>query len=257
MEEDPQEQVVYRRPPPLSPVSTHYCPGCTHGLIHKLIAEVIDELGIQDKTIAVGPVGCSVLMYDYFEVDIVQAAHGRAPATATGLKRVMPDRVVFTYQGDGDLAAIGIGEILWAATRGENITVFYINNAIYGMTGGQMAPTTLLEQKTTTTPYGRDIKLEGYPIKISEMLALTKGAVYIERTAVNSPANIRKTKKAIRKAFQTQIDDLGFSLVEILSPCPTNWRMTPIEAWQWIDKVMTKEYPLGVIKDITGKQDAD
>jgi 2-oxoglutarate ferredoxin oxidoreductase subunit beta len=248
---------VYTRPKSLKKAVFHYCPGCGHSIVHRIICEVIDEMNLQERVIGIPPPGCSVFAYHYFDVDMAESAHGRGAAVATGIKRAYPESIVFTYQGDGDLAAIGTAETIHAANRGERITAIFINNAVYGMTGGQMAPTTLLEQKTTTTPYGRDIKLEGYPIKISEMLALTKGAVYIERTAANSPANIRKTKKAIRKAFQTQIDDLGFSLVEILSPCPTNWRMTPIEAWQWIDKVMTKEYPLGVIKDITGKQDAD
>ena len=248
---------IYTRPKSLKKATFHYCPGCGHSIVHRIICEVIDELNLQERVIGIPPPGCSVFAYHYFDVDMAESAHGRGAAVATGIKRAYPEAIVFTYQGDGDLAAIGTAETIHAANRGERITAIFINNAVYGMTGGQMAPTTLLEQKTTTTPYGRDIKLEGYPIKISEMLALTKGAVYIERTAANSPANIRKTKKAIRKAFQTQIDDLGFSLVEILSPCPTNWRMTPIEAWQWIEKVMTKEYPLGVIKDTTGKQDAD
>jgi len=248
---------VYTRPKSLKKAVFHYCPGCGHSIVHRIICEVIDEMNLQERVIGIPPPGCSVFAYHYFDVDMAESAHGRGAAVATGIKRAYPEAIVFTYQGDGDLAAIGTAETIHAANRGERITAIFINNAVYGMTGGQMAPTTLLEQKTTTTPYGRDIKLEGYPIKISEMLALTKGSVYIERTAANSPANIRKTKKAIRKAFQTQLDDLGFSLVEILSPCPTNWRMTPIEAWQWIDKVMSKEYPLGVIKDITGKQDAD
>jgi 2-oxoglutarate/2-oxoacid ferredoxin oxidoreductase subunit beta len=248
---------VYTRPKSLKRAVFHYCPGCGHSIVHRLICEVIDQMRLQERVIGIPPPGCSVFAYHYFDVDMAESAHGRGAAVATGIKRAYPEAIVFTYQGDGDLAAIGTAETIHAANRGERITAIFINNAVYGMTGGQMAPTTLLEQKTTTTPYGRDIKLEGYPIKITEMLALTKGAVYIERTAVNSPANIRKTKKAIRKAFQTQLDDLGFSLVEILSPCPTNWRMTPIEAWHWIDKTMAKEYPLGVIKDITGKQDAD
>ena len=248
---------VYSRPKYLKKVHFHYCPGCGHSIIHRLIMEVVEELNIHDRAIGIPPPGCSVFAYYYLDVDMAESAHGRGAAVATGLKRAYPEAIVFTYQGDGDLAAIGTGETIHAANRGERITAIFINNAVYGMTGGQMAPTTLLNQKTTTTPYGRDTKLEGYPIKISEMLALTKGAVYIERTAVNSPANIRKTKKAIRKAFQTQIDDLGYSLVEILSPCPTNWRMTPLEAWQWIDKEMTKEFPLGVIKDTTGAKDAD
>ena len=195
--------------------------------------------------------------HHYFDVDMVESAHGRGAAVATGLKRAYPEAIVFTYQGDGDLAAIGTAETIHAASRGERITAIFINNAVYGMTGGQMAPTTLLNQITTTSPYGRDANMEGYPIRISEMLALTKGAVYIERTAVNSPANIKKTKRAIRKAFQAQIDDLGFAMVEILSPCPTNWKMTPIESWQWIDREMTKEFPLGVIKDTTEAGHAD
>ncbi len=214
-------------------------------------------MGLQDKAIGIPPPGCSVFTYHYIDVDMAESAHGRGAAVATGIKRAYPDAIVFTYQGDGDLAAIGTGETIHAANRGESITAVFINNAVYGMTGGQMAPTTLSAQKTTTTPYGRDVKIEGYPVNISEMLALVKGSIYIERTAVNSPANIRKTKKAIRKAFQTQIDGLGFSLVEILSPCPTNWRMTPIESWQWIDKEMMKQYPLGVIKDAGGGKNAD
>jgi 2-oxoglutarate ferredoxin oxidoreductase subunit beta len=248
---------VYSRPKYLKKVHFHYCPGCGHSIIHRLITEVIEELDIRDRAIGIPPPGCSVFAYYYLDVDMAESAHGRGAAVATGLKRAYPEAVVFTYQGDGDLAAIGTGETIHAANRGERITAIFVNNAVYGMTGGQMAPTTLPDQKTTTTPYGRDIKLEGYPLRISEMLALTRGAVYIERTAVNSPANIRKTKKAIRKAFQTQLADLGFSLVEILSPCPTNWRMTPLEAWQWIDKEMTKEFPLGVIKDTTGAKYAD
>ena len=249
--------LVYSRPKSLKRTVFHYCPGCGHSIVHRLTCEVIDEMGIQDRAIGVPPPGCAVFAYYYFDVDMVESAHGRGTAVATGIKRVYPEAVVFTYQGDGDLAAIGTAETIHAANRGEKITAIFINNAVYGMTGGQMAPTTLLGMTTTTTPYGRDNKLEGYPIKISEMMSLLDGVVYLERTAVNSPANIRKTKNAIRKAFQCQLDGLGFAMVEILSPCPTNWRMTPIEAWQWIDKVMAKEYPLGVIKDITGKQDAD
>jgi len=248
---------VYTRPKSLKRNPFHYCPGCGHSIIHRIVAEVIDEMNLRDRVIGIPPPGCSVFAYYYFDVDMAESAHGRGAAVATGIKRAFPEAIVFTYQGDGDLAAIGTTETIHAANRGENITAIFVNNAVYGMTGGQMAPTTLLEQKTTTTPYGRDLKLEGYPIKISEMLALTKGAVYIERTAVNSPANIKKAKKAIRKAFQVQIDGLGFSLVEILSPCPTNWKMSPLESWQWIDKVMKKEFPLGVIKDITGEKDAD
>ena len=221
------------------------------------MAELIDEMKLQDKVIGIPPCGCAVFAYYYLDVDMAEAAHGRGAAVATGIKRAFPEAIVFSYQGDGDLAAIGTAETIHAANRGEKITTIFVNNAVYGMTGGQMAPTTLLDQVTTTTPYGRAVTMEGFPIKISEMLALTKGAVYIERTAVNSPANIRKTKKAIRKAFQTQIDGLGFSLVEILSPCPVNWKMSPLESWQWIDREMTREFPLGVIKDSTGKEDAD
>jgi len=248
---------VYTRPRSLKRVPFHYCPGCGHSIVHRVMTELIDEMHLQDKIIGIPPPGCSVFAYHYFDVDMAESAHGRGAAVATGIKRAYPEVIVFTYQGDGDLAAIGTAETIHAANRGEMITAIFINNAVYGMTGGQMAPTTLSEQVTTTTPYGRDVKLEGYPVRMSEMVALVRGAVYIERTAVNSPANIRKTKKAIRKALQSQIDGLGFSLVEILSPCPTNWRMTPLESWQWIDKEMTKEFPLGVIKDITGNTDAD
>jgi len=247
---------IYTRPKSLKRTPFHYCPGCGHSVIHRIMAEVIDEMDLQDKTIGIPPPGCSVFAYNYFDIDMVESAHGRGTALATGLKRAYPEAIVFTYQGDGDLAAIGTTETIHAANRGENITAIFVNNAVYGMTGGQMAPTTLLNQQTTTTPYGRDDKIEGYPVKMSEILALVKGSVYIERVAVNSPANIRKAKKAIRKAFQVQIDSLGFSLVEILSPCPTNWKMSPVESWKWIDDVMTKEFPLGVIKDITRKEDA-
>jgi 2-oxoglutarate ferredoxin oxidoreductase subunit beta len=250
-------KLVYSRPKSLKRTVFHYCPGCGHSIVHRLTCEVIDEMGIQDRAIGVPPPGCAVFAYYYFDVDMVESAHGRGAAVATGIKRVHPEAVVFTYQGDGDLAAIGTAETIHAANRGEKITAIFINNAVYGMTGGQMAPTTLLGMTTTTTPYGRDNKLEGYPIKISEMMSLLDGVVYLERTAVNSPANIRKTKNAIRKAFQCQLDGLGFAMVEILSPCPTNWRMTPLESWQWVEKEMTKTFPLGVLKDITGKKDAD
>ena len=243
---------VYSRPKSLKRVPFHYCPGCGHSIIHRIMTELIDEMDLQDKVVGIPPAGCAVFAYHYFDIDMAESAHGRAIAVATGLKRASPEVIVFSYQGDGDLAAIGTAETIHAANRGENITAIFVNNAVYGMTGGQMAPTTLLGQKTTTSPYGRDMKMEGSPLKISEMLALAKGAVYIERTAVNSPANIRRTKKAIQKAFQTQIDNLGFSLVEILSPCPINWKMAPLESWQWIDKEMIKEFPLGVIKDTTG-----
>ena len=248
---------MYSRPKSLKTNLFHYCPGCGHSIVHRLVAEVIDELNLQDKAIGIPPPGCSVFAYNYFDVDMAESAHGRGAAVATGIKRAFPEAIVFTYQGDGDLAGIGTAETIHAANRGENITTIFVNNAVYGMTGGQMAPTTLSGQKTTTTPYGRDDILEGYPIKMSEILALVKGVVYIERVAVNSPANIRKAKKAIRKAFQVQIDKLGFSMVEILSPCPTNWKMSPLESWQWVDKEMAKEYPLGVVKDITGIADAD
>jgi len=248
---------IYTRPKSLKTNPFHYCPGCGHSVVHRLVAEIIDELNLQNKTIGIPPPGCSVFAYNYFDVDMAESAHGRGAAVATGIKRAFPETIVFTYQGDGDLAGIGTAETIHAANRGENITTIFVNNAVYGMTGGQMAPTTLSGQKTTTTPYGRDVALEGYPIKMSEILALLEGAVYIERVAVNSPANIRKAKKAIRKAFQVQIDHLGFSMVEILSPCPTNWKMSPLESWRWIDKEMTKEFPLGVVKDRTGRADAD
>jgi len=248
---------VFTRPKSLKKAVFHYCPGCGHSIVHRLLCEVFDEMDLQDKAIGIPPPGCSVFAYHYLDVDMAESAHGRGAAVATGIKRAFPQAIVFTYQGDGDLAAIGTAETIHAANRGENYTAIFINNAVYGMTGGQMAPTTLLSQKTTTSPFGREASFEGYPIRMSEILALVKGSVYIERTAVNSPANIRKTKKAIAKAFQTQIDGRGFSLVEILSPCPTNWKMESVESWQWIDKVMSKEFPLGVIKDITGKKDAD
>ena len=248
---------VYSRPKSLKRNLFHYCPGCGHSIIHRVIAELIDEMNLQDRVIGIPPPGCSVFAYNYFDIDMAESAHGRGAAVATGIKRAFPSAIVFTYQGDGDLAAIGTAETIHAANRGENITAIFVNNAVYGMTGGQMAPTTLLDQKTTTTPYGRDVTIEGYPIKMSEMLALVKGTIYIERTAVSSPAGIRKTKKAVRKAFQVQIDNLGFSLVEILSPCPVNWKKSPLESWQWINKEMTKEFPLGVIKDTTGEKDAD
>ncbi|MFC2066440.1 thiamine pyrophosphate-dependent enzyme [Chloroflexota bacterium] len=247
---------IYTRPNSLKKTTFHYCPGCGHSIVHRIMTELIDEMDLQDKIIGIPPPGCSVFAYNYFDIDMAESPHGRGAAVATGLKRAFPEAIVFTYQGDGDLAAIGTAETIHAANRGENITAIFINNAVYGMTGGQMAPTTLTSQKTTTTPYGRDENIEGYPIKMSEILALVKGSVYIERVAVNSPTNIRKAKKAIRKAFQVQIDNLGFALVEILSPCPVNWKMSPLDSWQWIDNVMTKEFPLGVIKDITGKKDA-
>lgn len=248
---------IYSRPKSLKKAVFHYCPGCGHSIIHRLICEVIDELNIQDKTIGVPPPGCSVFAYYYFDVDMVESAHGRGAAVATGIKRAMPEAVVFSYQGDGDLAAIGTGETLHAANRGENITAIFINNAVYGMTGGQMAPTTMIGMKTTTSPYGRDGKYDGHPIRMSEIIGQVEGACYVERVAVNSPANIRKAKKAIKKAFQNQLSGLGYSLVEILSPCPTNWKMNPMDSWKWVDDVMSKNFPLGLIKDKTGKSHAD
>ncbi|CDF57674.1 thiamine pyrophosphate-dependent enzyme [Thermobrachium celere] len=243
--------VVFDRPKALLDVPTHYCPGCTHGVIHRLVAEVIDELGILDKTIGVAPVGCSVLAYDYFACDMYEAAHGRAPAVATGIKRAVPDSVVFTYQGDGDLAAIGTAEIIHAAARGEKITTIFVNNAIYGMTGGQMAPTTLPGQVTETSPYGRDVKTAGYPIRVAEMISTLDGAVYVERVSVDSVPNIIKAKKAIKKAFEIQLQGLGFSLVEVLSICPTNWGLSPNESVKWLRDNMIPYYPLGVKKDAT------
>jgi 2-oxoglutarate ferredoxin oxidoreductase subunit beta len=241
---------VFQRPESLKKTPFHYCPGCGHSIIHRLITEVIDEMNIRGITIGVPPAGCAVLAYNYFDVDMIEAPHGRGPAMATGIKRVLPDRVVFSYQGDGDLAAIGIAESIHAANRGENFTIIFINNAVYGMTGGQMAPTTVLGQKTTTSPVGRDKVLDGYPVQISEILSRLPGTVYIERCAVTSPASIVKARRAIRKAFQYQMEGRGFTLVELLSPCPTNWKMTPIEACKWIDEVMTKEFPIGVLKDL-------
>jgi 2-oxoglutarate ferredoxin oxidoreductase subunit beta len=230
----------------------HYCPGCTHGIAHRLVAEVLDELGVCDNTVGVAPVGCAVFAYNYFECDMIEAAHGRAPAVATGVKRVLPNAVVFTYQGDGDLAAIGTAETVHAATRGENITVIFINNTNYGMTGGQMAPTTLPGQVTTTTPYGRDPKLIGYPIRVCELLSTLTGTAYAERVALNNVKNVRNAKKAIRKAFEYQLAGKGFSIVEILSTCPTNWGMSPVEATRWLEENMIPYYPLGVYKDIGG-----
>jgi 2-oxoglutarate/2-oxoacid ferredoxin oxidoreductase subunit beta len=239
---------VFGRPQSLQDVPTHYCPGCHHGIIHRLVAEVIDELGVQDKTVGVVPVGCSVLAYDYFNVDTQEAAHGRAPAVATGIKRVLPENVVFTYQGDGDLASIGAAEIVHAAARSEKITVVFVNNAIYGMTGGQMAPTTLVNQVTNTSPLGRNSDTAGFPIRVSEMLSTLEGAKYIARVAVNTPANIHKAKAAIKKAFEIQIQGIGFAMVEVLSTCPTNWGVTPIEAIAWLEENMIPYYPLGEFK---------
>ncbi|OFX13073.1 MAG: 2-oxoglutarate oxidoreductase [Armatimonadetes bacterium RBG_19FT_COMBO_69_19] len=236
---------VFTRPASLAETPMHYCPGCTHGVAHRLVAEVLDELGLRGRTIGVASVGCSVFAYNYFNLDFQQAAHGRAPAVATGIKRVLPDRVVFTYQGDGDLAAIGTAEIVHAANRGENITVIFINNAVYGMTGGQMAPTTLPGMRTTTTPYGRDVRVTGYPIHVAEMLATLKGVAYISRVALCGVAHITKAKRAIRKAFQAQLDGKGFSLVEILSTCPVTWGLQPIDAVRWLEANMLPVFPLG------------
>lgn len=241
--------VVFEKPHALTDAPLHYCPGCTHGIIHRLVAEAIDELGIEGKTVGIAPVGCAVMAYDYFACDMIEAAHGRAPAVATGVKRANPNLIVFSYQGDGDLASIGTAETVHAAARNENITVIFINNAIYGMTGGQMAPTSLPGQITQTSPYGRDPKLCGYPVKICEMLSQLDGPEYLERVAVNNVANVRAAKKAIKKAFQNQIEGKGFSLVEVISACPTNWGKTPQEALNWIDEAMIPYYPLGVYKD--------
>ena len=242
--------VVFDKPKSLLDVSMHYCPGCTHGIVHRLVAEAIDELGIEGKTVGIAPVGCSVMAYNYFACDMIEAAHGRAPAVATGVKRSNPDGlIVFTYQGDGDLASIGMAETVHAAARNENITIIFINNAIYGMTGGQMAPTSLPGQVTQTSPYGRDVKACGYPVRVCEMLSTLDGPEYITRVAVNNVKNVKAAGKAIKKAFQNQIDGKGFSLVEVISSCPTNWGMTPQKALQWVDEKMIPYYPLGVYKD--------
>jgi len=241
-------ELVYDYPQSLTEVDTHYCPGCTHGTIHRLVAEVLDELGVQDRTIGIAPVGCSVLAYKYFATDFAEAAHGRAPAMATGLKRVNPDAVVFTYQGDGDLAAIGTAEIVHAANRGELITTVFVNNAIYGMTGGQMAPTTLPDQVTTSSPTGRDVKTAGYPIRMAELIGGLPGAVYVTRQAVFDVRGIRRTKRAIKTAFRAQLEGLGFAMVEVLSTCNTNWGMSPQEALQWAKEHMVAYFPLGDTK---------
>jgi 2-oxoglutarate ferredoxin oxidoreductase subunit beta len=246
---------IYSMPESLKDTSNHYCPGCGHSVVHRILAEVLDEMGLRERTIGVAPVGCAVLAYNYFNFDMVEAPHGRALAVATGIKRVQPDKLVLTYQGDGDLAAIGTAETIHAANRGEKISTVFINNAIYGMTGGQMAPTTIEGLWSTTTPGGRDLDRDGYPIDISRMLAVCPRTVYIERCAITSPKNIRRAKRAIRKSFEIQMKGLGFSLVEILSPCPTNWKMSPKEAWMWIEKVLERTYPLGVIKDLTESGD--
>lgn len=244
----PLEKITYERPSSLSDMHTHYCPGCTHGTAHRIVAEVLDELGIREDTILVSSVGCSVFSYNYFDVDACEAAHGRAPAMATGVKRVNPDKIVFTYQGDGDLASIGTAEIIHAAARGEKITVIFVNNAIYGMTGGQMAPTSLIGQKTTSSPFGRDAQLAGLPIHMAELLAQLPGTVYSVRRSLHDARHVLQAKKAIRTAFEAQIDGLGFSVVELLSSCPTNWGMTPNEALCWVEDQMVPFYPLGDYK---------
>lgn len=243
--------IVFKKPSTLTDAPLHYCPGCTHGIIHRLVAEAIEELGIDGKTVGVASVGCSVMCYGYFTCDMVQAPHGRAQAVATGIKRAKPEDVVFTYQGDGDLAAIGTAETVHAATRGENITVIFVNNAIYGMTGGQMAPTSLPNQVTQTTPYGRDVNTAGYPVRICEMLSTLDGVALAQRVTVDNVKNVNIAKKAIKKAFQNQIEGKGYSIVEVLSTCPTNWGMSPVEALDWLEKNMVPYYPLGVYKDGT------
>lgn len=243
--------IVFQKPHALTDAPMHYCPGCTHGIIHRLVAEAIDTLGIEGRTVGIAPVGCAVMAYNYFACDMIEAAHGRAPAVATGCKRANPDNIVFTYQGDGDLASIGMAEIVHAAARRENITVIFVNNAIYGMTGGQMAPTSLPGQVTQTSPYGRDVNTVGYPVKVCELLSQVDGAVYLERVAVNNVKNVKKAKKAIETAFRNQVEGKGFSLIEVVSSCPTNWGMTPQKALEWVDSAMIPYYPLGVYKDLT------
>ena len=248
MDTEMVERIVYARPESLLPVHTHYCPGCTHGVAHRLVAEVLDEMGVRQDTIGVAPVGCAVFAYNYFNVDFAEAAHGRAPAMATGIKRVSPDKIVFTYQGDGDLASIGAGEILHVAGRGEAITVVFINNAVYGMTGGQMAPTTLPGQRTTSTPTGRDVEVHGFPLKMCEVLAELDGAAYVVRRSLHDVPHIRKAKKALRQAFEVQRMGLGFAMVELLSSCPTNWGIAPQEALDFIENRMLPAFPLGDYK---------
>jgi len=244
-------KTVYERPRLLKEAHFHYCPGCGHGIINRLLMEVMEEMQLQERAVCVAPAGCGMLLYNYFEIDVLESAHGRGAAVATGIKRATPDSVVFSYQGDGDLAAIGTAEGFHAANRGENITVIFVNNGVYGMTGGQMAPTTLLQQVTTTTPNGRSCDIAGHPVRVCEVFAQLDGSAYLERVAVNKPAAVRKAKKAIAKAFQCQLDGEGFALVEILSPCPTNWKMGTMESCTWIDEVMVQQFPLGVIKDTT------
>ncbi len=246
---------VFRRPVSLKDVPFRFCPGCGHSIVHRLVAECIDELGIREKTIGIAPVGCAVFAYDYFNFDVIECAHGRPPAVATALKRVLPDRIVFSYQGDGDLVSIGLGEIVHAANRGENLSVFFINNAVYGMTGGQMAPTTLAGQKTKTTRNGRDPRRDGHPLGMAEMLATVKGVALIARTAVDGVKGVRETKRLIRRSFECQIEGRGFSMIEILSPCPTNWRKDPVEALEWIADGMKRVFPTGVLTE--GEKEAE
>jgi len=247
---------VFTRPKSLKPTPFHYCPGCGHSIIHRLVAEIIDEMDISSRTICIPPAGCAVLAYNYFDIDTCESAHGRGCAIATGFKRALPDRIVFTYQGDGDMAAIGTAETIHAANRGEIFTSIFVNNAVYGMTGGQMAPTTMLGQKTSTSPYGRRSKVEGYPLKITDLIAQLQGAAYVVRTSVATPAKVMATKKALKRAFEIQIEGLGYTLVEVLSPCPTNWKVSPKEAFIYLEEIMEKEYPLGVFKDITRKKES-
>ncbi len=242
---------VYERPTSLKEAHFHYCPGCGHGIINRILMEVIDEMKLRDRAICVAPAGCGMLVYNYFDIDTLESAHGRGAAVATGIKRVLPDNLVFSYQGDGDLAAIGTAEGFHAANRGEPITIIFVNNGVYGMTGGQMAPTTLREQVTTTTPSGRNTVLAGHPVRICEVFAVLDGTSYLERVSVNKPSAVRKAKAAITKAFTYQIEGKGFSLVEILSPCPTNWKMSPVDSCRWIDEVMAQQFPLGCIKEVT------
>jgi 2-oxoglutarate ferredoxin oxidoreductase subunit beta len=245
---------VFKKPECMSDTPFHYCPGCDHGVVHRLVGEAIDELEVADRTIGVAPVGCSVFAYDYFDLDFNQAAHGRAPAVATGIKRVRPDSIVFTYQGDGDLAAIGTSEIIHAANRGENITVVFINNAIYGMTGGQMAPTSLIGMKTQTSPYGRDAAECGHPIRVSEMIATLESPIYVARVTVNTTANLMKAKAAIKKAFRLQKEGKGFTFVEVVTTCPTNWGKSPVDAHKWVADNMLEVFPLGTFKDIEAEK---
>jgi 2-oxoglutarate ferredoxin oxidoreductase subunit beta len=250
-------RILFERPHALTDVVTNYCPGCSHGIVQRLVAETIDEMGIEGKTVGACPVGCSVTAYDFYACDMVQAAHGRAPAVATGLKRACPENIIFTYQGDGDLASIGMAETVHAATRGEKITVIFINNAIYGMTGGQMAPTSLPGQVTQTSPYGRDVAVAGYPIRVCELLSSLDGVALAQRVTVNNPKNIRAAKRAIKKAFQYQVEGLGFSIVEVLATCPTNWGLTPVDAFTWLEENMVPYYPLGIYCDVKAKVAAD